>query len=95
MRVYNLGVGRGRSVLEVIAAFGDACGRPLPYRIVPRRPGDVAELVADTAAVARAWGWQPTRDLADICRDAWRFQQLNPGGYARTHLMKDSAGAAL
>jgi UDP-glucose 4-epimerase len=86
MRVYNVGAGTGRSVLEVIAAFGDACGRPIPYRIVPRRPGDVAELVADTTAVARAWGWQPARDLADICRDAWRFQQLNPGGYARPRL---------
>jgi UDP-glucose 4-epimerase len=92
---FNVGAGRGRSVLEVIAAFGDACGRPIPYRIVPRRPGDVAELVADTTAVARAWGWHPTRDLADMCRDAWRFQQLNPGGYARPRPVRDSAVAAL
>jgi UDP-glucose 4-epimerase len=83
MRVYNLGVGTGRSVLEVIAAFGAACGRPIPYRIVSRRPGDVPELVADASAVARAWDWHPTLDLPDMCRDAWRFQRLNPDGYAR------------
>jgi UDP-glucose 4-epimerase len=92
LRVYNVGAGRGRSVLEVIAAFGDACGRPIPYRIVPRRAGDVAELVADTAAVARAWGWHPTRDLDDMCRDSWRFQQLNPGGYARPQSAAPGAG---
>jgi UDP-glucose 4-epimerase len=83
MRVYNLGVGRGRTVLEVIEAFGAACGRPIPYRIVSRRPGDVPELVADATAVARAWGWHPTRDLDAMCQDAWRFQRLNPDGYAR------------
>ncbi|MEU6252697.1 UDP-glucose 4-epimerase GalE [Streptomyces sp. NPDC047043] len=82
MRVYNLGVGRGSSVLDVVAAFSEACGRSVPYEIVPRRPGDVAELVADASAVARDWGWRPTRDLTDMCRDAWRFQRLNPHGYA-------------
>ncbi|GAA2964425.1 UDP-glucose 4-epimerase GalE [Kitasatospora cinereorecta] len=82
MHVYNLGLGRGRSVLEVVAAFREASGRPVPYDVVPRRPGDVTELVADASAVARAWEWRPTRDLADMCRDAWRFQQLNPSGYA-------------
>ncbi|GAA3145654.1 UDP-glucose 4-epimerase GalE [Streptomyces rectiviolaceus] len=82
MRVFNLGVGKGRSVLDVITAFGEACGRAIPYQIMPRRPGDVTELVADASAVARAWGWRPTRDLPAMCRDAWRFQQLNPHGYA-------------
>ncbi|MER5381609.1 UDP-glucose 4-epimerase GalE [Streptomyces sp. NPDC002688] len=82
MRVYNLGMGKGSSVLDVIAAFSRESGRTIPYGIVPRRPGDVAELVADASAVARAWGWRPSRDLADMCRDAWRFQQLNPHGYA-------------
>ncbi|TDU04865.1 UDP-galactose 4-epimerase [Streptomyces sp. 846.5] len=82
MHVFNLGVGVGSSVLQVITAFGEACGSPIPYRVVSRRPGDVTELVADASAVARAWGWRPTRDLADMCRDAWRFQQLNPNGYA-------------
>ncbi|NUS28004.1 MAG: NAD-dependent epimerase/dehydratase family protein, partial [Streptomyces sp.] len=82
LHVFNLGVGRGSSVLDVVAAYGHAAGREVPYEIVGRRPGDVAELVADASAVGRAWGWRPTRDLADMCRDSWRFQQLNPQGYA-------------
>ncbi|MGP4048925.1 UDP-glucose 4-epimerase GalE [Streptomyces sp. 2A115] len=81
MRVYNLGTGKGSSVLDVVAAFSDACGRPLPSEVAPRRPGDVAELVADASAVTRVWGWRPTRDLTDMCRDAWRFQRLHPRGY--------------
>ncbi|QWQ45281.1 UDP-glucose 4-epimerase GalE [Streptomyces sp. YPW6] len=82
MHVYNLGVGQGSSVLEVVAAFQEACGRPIPYDIFPRRPGDVRERVADATAVARDWGWRPRRNLAGMCRDAWRFQQLNPSGHA-------------
>ncbi|MER7833682.1 UDP-glucose 4-epimerase GalE [Streptomyces sp. NPDC052644] len=80
-RAYNLGTGEGSSVLQVIEAFRAASGRPVPYRVVGRRPGDVPALVADATAVARDWGWRPTRDLAAMCRDAWRFQQLNPYGY--------------
>lgn len=80
-RALNIGTGKGSSVLEVIAAFGDACRRPLPYQVVQRRPGDVAELVADPTAVEREWAWRPTRDLAAMCQDAWRFQQRNPFGY--------------
>jgi UDP-glucose 4-epimerase len=82
MHVFNLGSGKGSSVLDVVSAFSRACGRPLPYEVVPRRPGDVAELVADTTAVEDAWGWRPKRDLTDMCRDAWHFQRLNPHGYA-------------
>ncbi|MFF7132265.1 UDP-glucose 4-epimerase [Streptomyces sp. SAI-126] len=82
MRVFNLGTGVGTSVLELVAAFGEASGRDIPHRIVDRRPGDVAELVADASAVAAAWNWTTTRDLAAMCRDAWRFQELNPHGYA-------------
>jgi UDP-glucose 4-epimerase len=81
MRVFNLGAGSGTSVLELLAAFREASGRPIPYQIVDRRPGDVTELVADPSAVAREWGWHATRGLAAMCRDAWRFQQLNPTGY--------------
>ncbi|WP_328666713.1 UDP-glucose 4-epimerase GalE [Streptomyces sp. NBC_00322] len=81
MRVFNLGGGSGTSVLELLAAFGEACGRSIPYEVVDRRPGDASELVADASAAAREWGWQPTRDLAAMCRDAWRFQQFNPTGY--------------
>ncbi|MFD8391375.1 UDP-glucose 4-epimerase GalE [Streptomyces sp. NPDC059680] len=81
MRVFNLGTGAGTSVLQLVAAFGEVSGRPVPYRIVGRRAGDVAELVADASAVADAWGWTTTRDLTAMCRDAWRFQERNPDGY--------------
>ena len=81
-RVFNLGTGSGVSVLELVAAFSAACGTQIPYRIVGRRSGDVARLIADPSHVDRAWGWRTRRDLADMCNDAWRFQKLNPGGYA-------------
>lgn len=81
MRTFNLGTGTGTSVLELVAAFSRACGRPVPYEVTARRPGDVAALVADPGAVARAWNWVTTRDLAAMCRDAWAFQELNPSGY--------------
>lgn len=81
MRTFNLGTGAGTSVLELVAAFSRACGRPVPYEVTARRPGDVAALVADPGAVALAWNWATTRDLAAMCRDAWAFQELNPSGY--------------
>lgn len=80
-RVFNLGTGTGVSVLELVAAFSQACGQDIPYRIVGRRAGDVARLIADPARVERAWGWRTRRDLADMCADAWRFQERNPAGY--------------
>jgi UDP-glucose 4-epimerase len=83
MRVLNLGTGVGVSVLELVTAFGEACGTPLPHRIAARRPGDVPELIADPRRAKRAWGWRTTRDIAAMCADAWRFQQLNPAGYGR------------
>jgi UDP-glucose 4-epimerase len=81
--VLNLGTGVGVSVLELLAAFGAACGTDLPYRVTDRRPGDVAALVADARRVEREWGWRTTRDITAMCEDAWRFQQLNPAGYGR------------
>ncbi|MFJ4366622.1 UDP-glucose 4-epimerase GalE [Streptomyces chartreusis] len=81
MRVFNLGTGQGTSVLELVAAFQRACGRPIPYEITGRRPGDVPALVADPGGVARAWNWSTRRDLTAMCEDAWRFQELNPSGY--------------
>ncbi len=80
-RVFNLGTGQGVSVLELVAAFSDACGQNLPYRIVGRRPGDVTSLVADATHVENEWGWHTSRDLAAMCHDAWTFQQRNPMGY--------------
>ena len=81
-RVFNIGTGSGVSVLGLVAAYSDACGQKIPYRIVDRRLGDVASLIADAAHVEREWGWRTQRDLADMCRDAWTFQKQNPAGYA-------------
>jgi UDP-glucose 4-epimerase len=77
----NLGTGRGTSVLELVAAFARASGRPVPHRIVDRRPGDVAACWADPARAARLLGWRATRDLDTMCADAWRWQSLNPQGF--------------
>ncbi|MFC9734855.1 UDP-glucose 4-epimerase GalE [Streptomyces roseolus] len=82
MRVFNLGTGRGASVRELVRTFEEVSGRPIPYRVTGRRPGDVAELVADPAKATEAWGWTARRDLTAMCRDAWNFQQQNPYGYA-------------
>jgi UDP-glucose 4-epimerase len=82
VRVYNLGTGRGHSVLEVLRAFERAAGRTIAHVVAPRRPGDVARYWADPALAARELGWQAARSLDDMCRDAWRWQSDNPGGYA-------------
>jgi UDP-glucose 4-epimerase len=71
----NLGVGRGYSVLEVIAAYERASGRRVPYRIVPRRSGDIAACYADVAKAHSVLQWRAKRDLDAICADAWRWQQ--------------------
>ena len=84
MHVFNVGSGQGSSVLDLVAAFSGACGRTLPYEMAPRRPHDPAELVVDATALRRAWGWRPTRTLADLCRDSWRFQRLHPDGCAHS-----------
>jgi UDP-glucose 4-epimerase len=77
----NLGTGRGHSVLEVVAAFERASGRPVPYRLAPRRAGDVAQCWADVTRSARVLGWQARHTLDEMCADAWRWQQQNPRGY--------------
>ena len=77
----NLGTGRGYSVLELVRAFEKASGRPIPYDIVTRRPGDVAACYADPSRARELLGWQATRDLDAMCTDSWRWQQSNPNGY--------------
>jgi UDP-glucose 4-epimerase len=77
----NLGTGRGVSVLELVRAFEAASGRPVPFEIVARRPGDVAEVYADPALARAALGWQAGLDVDAMCRDAWRWQSMNPSGY--------------
>lgn len=77
----NLGTGQGYSVLEVIAAFVRASGQPVPYRVGPRRPGDVAACFADPLHAKKLLGWSAANDLDTMCRDAWRWQSGNPMGY--------------
>ncbi|MGB8078211.1 MAG: UDP-glucose 4-epimerase, partial [Gallionella sp.] len=81
VHTFNLGTGRGISVLEVVRAFEAASGRPVPYRIVDRRPGDIAQCYADATLAERVLGWKAKRGIAEMCRDAWNWQARNPGGY--------------
>ena len=81
LRIFNLGTGRGCSVLDMIASFSRACGKRIPYRIAPRRPGDIACCYADPALAAVALGWRAVRDVDAMCADAWRWQSRNPQGY--------------
>ena len=78
---YNLGTGRGYSVLEAVAAFERASGRRIPYQIVERRPGDSAASYADPTLARRELGWEAARDLDEMCADTWRWQSANPNGY--------------
>jgi UDP-glucose 4-epimerase len=78
----NLGTGQGYSVLDVVKAFEKASGRPVPYKLVDRRPGDVATCYADPGLAQKLLGWQAQRTLDEMCRDAWRWQSANPNGYA-------------
>jgi UDP-glucose 4-epimerase len=78
---HNLGTGQGYSVLEMVAAFTKACGKPVPYRIVDRRPGDVAECYADPGKARRELGWEATLTLDAMCADSWNWQRQNPRGY--------------
>jgi UDP-glucose 4-epimerase len=71
---YNLGTGRGVSVLEMVRAFEQASGRPVPYQVVARRPGDIAKCYADPARARDELGWTATRDIAQMCADSWRYQ---------------------
>ncbi len=78
---YNLGTGNGYSVLQVIAAFEKACGKPIPHHIVARRPGDVAACYADPAKAKAELGWVATRGIEEMCVDSWAWQSKNPNGY--------------
>ena len=82
-QVWNLGTGVGASVRDVLGAWSAAVGRELPYRILPRRSGDVAVSLADPEKARRELGWSTTRSLADMCRDHWAWQSANPLGYQR------------
>jgi UDP-glucose 4-epimerase len=79
--VYNLGTGKGYSVLEMVNTFAEVSGRKVPYRIVGRRPGDIAACYADPAKAFRELGWRARFGLREMCEDSWRWQVNNPQGY--------------
>jgi UDP-glucose 4-epimerase len=75
VEIYNLGTGKGTSVLELVKAFEEATGVKIPYTVTPRRPGDMAEYYADASNAERELGWTAKRDVIDMCRDSWRFEE--------------------
>ena len=79
--VYNLGTGKGYSVLDVVHAFEEATGVRIPYTIRPRRAGDIAVCYSDPSKAEKELGWKARFDLVDMCRDAWRWQKNNPNGF--------------
>ena len=78
---YNLGTGKGYSVLDVVKAFEKACGKSINYKIVDRRPGDIAVCYSDPSKAGRELGWKAQRDIEEMCEDSWRWQSMNPDGY--------------
>ena len=82
---YNLGTGKGYSVLEMVDAFEKATGKPIPYKIVGRRPGDIAVCYADPTKASKELNWRATRGLEEMARDSWRWQYNNPDGYGDEH----------
>lgn len=78
---YNLGTGKGYSVLDMVKAFEKACGHEIPYKIVERRPGDIAMCYADPTKAKNELGWEAKYDLDRMCADSWRWQSNNPNGY--------------
>lgn len=78
---YNLGTGRGYSVLEIVDAFEKAAGRKIPYKITERRPGDIAQCYADPSLAKRELGWSAERGIDEMCTDSWKWQLNNPNGY--------------
>lgn len=81
LSIYNLGTGKGYSVLEMVKAFSDVVGHSIPYLIQARRPGDIAVCYADPTKAEEEIGWKATRDLYTMCKDSWKWQSNNPDGY--------------
>jgi UDP-glucose 4-epimerase len=79
--IYNLGTGKGYSVLEMVNAFAEASGKKIPYKIVGHRPGDIASCYADPSKAEKELFWKASRDIKAMCEDTWRWQTQNPNGY--------------
>ncbi|MBF0467474.1 MAG: UDP-glucose 4-epimerase GalE [Desulfamplus sp.] len=82
---YNLGTGRGHSVMELVRAFEKACGREIPFKIVPRRAGDIAACYADPSKAQKELDWKATRTVEKMCQDTWNWQSNNPTGFNKIH----------
>lgn len=83
VHIYNLGTGKGYSVLEVVKAYEKACGHKIPYEFKPRRAGDIAQCFADARRAKEELGWVATRELEEMCEDSFRWQKSNPDGYGQ------------
>lgn len=81
LAVYNLGTGKGYSVLDMVKAFSKASGKEVPYEIKPRREGDIAMCYADPKKAREELGWEAEHGLDEMCEDTWRWQSMNPDGY--------------
>ena len=81
LNIYNLGTGKGYSVLEIIHSMEKAVGKPIPYKIVERRPGDIATSYANPAKAKAELGWESQFDISRMCQDAWRWQSKHPNGF--------------
>lgn len=81
VQVFNLGTGHGYSVLDIVKAFEKASGKKVPYKIVARRPGDIATCYSDPSKAKEVLGWEAKRGLAEMCEDSWRWQSQNPNGF--------------
>jgi len=81
VKIYNLGTGKGYSVLEVLHAFEKACGKALPYVFAERRAGDLVVSYSDPSLAKEELGWEAKRDIATMCKDSWKWQSMNPNGY--------------
>jgi UDP-glucose 4-epimerase len=81
VEAYNLGTGKGYSVLEMVKAFENASGKKVPYQISERRPGDIAECYADPTKAKTELGWEAEKGIEEMCKDSWKWQSENPNGY--------------
>ena len=81
LEYYNLGTGRGYSVMELINAFSGVCGKEIPYKVIERREGDAASSYADSSRAKKMLGWEAIYTLKDMCEDSWKWQRMNPKGY--------------
>ena len=81
--IYNLGTGKGYSVLDVLHAYEEACGKELPYEIKPRRAGDIATCYCDATKAKEELGWIAEKGIKEMCADSWKWQSMNPDGYMK------------